>query len=415
MSIDVCVIGAGIVGVTTALELRSRGYEVLLVDRLAPGMATSFGNAGVLTQSAVDNVNNPLLLKSLPRMVMRQSASVSYDLGYAFTKIGWLIQFFRFSTARYALPTAHLLQDLQAISMGKHRMLIRKSGAQDLFRETGWLKVFRTARGFGTSRHERSLMDSLNVSYSILNGDEVVAYEPALRPVYNAGLLMHQTCSIVDPHALTRSYFGLFERQHGQYQQADVTGLRQSGKQWTVLVRDADSIQAKQVVIAGGPWSPDLCAMLGYRIPMAWERGYHLHVASPAETLRRPIHDVERGFVMAPQGSKTRITSGVDFAHRDAAPNFAQVRRAVVEAQSVAGFGEILDREPWVGSRPTLPDSFPMIGGATRHDGIWFNFGHQHIGMSTSTGSAEILADLMDGDLSPDIDHKAFSPDRFRI
>ena len=415
MSIEVCVIGAGIVGVTTALELRSRGYEVLLVDRLAPGMETSFGNAGVLTRSAVQNVNNPSLLKNLPRMILRRSSSASYDLRYAMTRVGWLIQFLRFSTARYALTAARQLQDLQAMSMKKHRTLIRKSGAQDLFRETGWMKVFRTARGYRTCRLERSLMDELDVSYSILNGEEVVACEPALRPVYSAGLLMEQTCSVVDPAGLTRSYFELFQREHGQYLQGDVTGLRKAGQQWAVSVRDAAPILAKQVVIAGGPWSPDLCAMLGYTIPMAWERGYHLHVASPAVPLRRPIHDLERGFVMSPQGSKTRITSGVDFSHRDATPDFRQVRRAVAEAQSVAGFGEILDRQPWMGSRPTLPDSFPMIGRATRHDGIWFNFGHQHIGMSTSTGSAEILANLMDGDPRPDIDHRAFGPGRFRI
>jgi len=412
---DVCVIGAGIVGVTTALELRSRGYDVVLIDRRGPGLETSSGNAGVLSRSTVQNVNNPSILRELPRLMMGQSPYVRYDPRYALTQPGWLFHFFRFAAPRYSLPAAILLKDLQTRSMKKHRMLIDQSNARRLFRDNGWLKVYRTTRGFNATSRERNLMNRLDITYSVLNEDDLIAHEPALRGTYTAGLLLNETCSVVDPGALTRLYFELFLRDRGQYLSAEVSEFHAADRQWEVAFSDREPIVARQTVIAAGPWSPDVCAMLGYRIPMAWERGYHQHVISPVNRLRRPILDVERGFVMAPQGDRTRITSGVEFAHRDAAPDYDQINCAVAEAQAAAGCGEVIDRVPWLGSRPTLPDGFPMIGPAPRHEGVWFNFGHQHIGMSISAGCAEILADLFEGKVSADVDYKAYRPGRFRL
>ena len=173
-------------------------------------------------------------------------------------------------------------------------------------------------------------------------------------------------------------------------------------------------ISATNIVVACGPWSTEVCAMLGYKVPMAWERGYHVNVASPSTRLSRPVCDVQRGFVMAPQGKTTRITSGVEFVHRDAPANYSQVYQAYRDAKLAAPVGSMVGRVPWHGSRPTLPDGLPAIGAAPRHRGIWFNFGHQHIGMSVSTGSAEILADAISG-LPRHAISPALAPQRFRM
>lgn len=153
--------------------------------------------------------------------------------------------------------------------------------------------------------------------------------------------------------------------------------------------------------------------MVGCKVPMAWERGYSLNVESPKVELRRPVFDVQNGFVMAPQGATTRISTGVEFAHRDAPPNYSQVLRAYDDAKSAAPFGPPVDETPWMGSRPSLPDGLPMIGSANKHSNLWFNFGHQHIGLGTSAGSAVILADLMLGEDVAKIGKEAYSPKRF--
>ena len=148
---------------------------------------------------------------------------------------------------------------------------------------------------------------------------------------------------------------------------------------------------------------------------MAWERGYHLHLEpGPGPAPSRPIHDVDRGYVMSPQQQGVRVTSGVELAYRDAPRDSRQINTVAAVARETAGLGPPIESVPWMGCRPTLPDSLPMIGPATRHNGLWFDFGHQHIGLGTSTGSANILADMMDG-VAPTIAASAFHPSRFRI
>jgi D-amino-acid dehydrogenase len=194
-----------------------------------------------------------------------------------------------------------------------------------------------------------------------------------------------------------------------------VVRLEEGGSDWRIVGRDGTELRADKVVIACGPWAPDLCEAIGYRVPMAWERGYHAQLESPQPGLQRPVFDAQKGFVMAPQGRLTRISSGVEFAHRDAVPNYRQIERAVVAARESAEFGAQVDGDPWMGSRPTLPDGLPVIGRADRHRNLWFNFGHQHIGMSTSTGSAVVIADLLTGRPGSEQEAAACAPARFGL
>ena len=158
-----------------------------------------------------------------------------------------------------------------------------------------------------------------------------------------------------------------------------------------------------------------MASWLDYRIPMAWERGYHMHLQpGEAPALHRAIHDIEAGFVMAPMKAGLRVTSGVELTDRDAPPNYQQINQAVVMARQAHDMKNQLDQTPWMGHRPTLIDSLPMIGAAPRHDGLWFNFGHQHLGLSLAPGSAQLLTALIDN-TPPSMDAAAFSPTRFRL
>lgn len=414
MKTDVCVIGAGIIGIVTALELQERGVEVLLVDRGDPGMQTSFGNAGVLSVSTVLNVNNPGLFRAAPKLLAGAMPYFEYSFSYALSRLGWLGAFFWHALPRYSLPIARALQGLQRVSIERHRQLITRAGVRSELSERGWLKVYRDAKAYRASVRERGLMRQLGVDFTELSSAEVRALEPALTQDYENGLLLTETCSISDPYTLTCAYLGLFEKNGGRVHRMDVVELEESNG-WRIGGRDGTELRADDVVIACGPWAPDLCDTIGYRVPMAWERGYHVQLESPQPALQRPVFEAQHGIVMTPQGESTRITSGVEFTHRDAPPNYRQVERAVVAARKSAAFGAQADGEPWMGSRPTLPDGLPVIGRAARHRKLWFNFGHQHTGMSTSTGSAILLADLLTDSSGNGLDGTPYSPARFGL
>jgi D-amino-acid dehydrogenase len=412
---DVCVIGAGIIGITTALELQDRGAEVVLLDRGQPGMQTSFGNAGVISASTVLNVNNPALFRNLPSLITGRSPYFSYDLRYAVSRLPWLIKFLRYGRKRHTDVIANSLQALQSLSAVRHDELVAEAGIEQSYSKSGWLKVFRSERGFDSSELERQQLSRLNIPYERLCADALAKAEPGLRPAFHSGLLLSSTRSVLSPHLMCKNYLDLFHKKGGRTELFDVHSIKKrTGSRWTIGSDTPLEIESKDVVIAAGPWCDDVCGLLGYDVPLAWERGYHVNVTSPSPGLTRPVCDVERGFVMAPQGETTRITTGVEFVHRDAWPNYSQVQRAYQNAKSAAPVGGIVDEKPWLGSRPTLPDGLPVIGQAPRHRGIWFNFGHQHIGMSTSTGSASILADAILGQSRHNMS-RAFLPERFGI
>jgi D-amino-acid dehydrogenase len=412
---DVCVIGAGIVGITTALELQARGADVVLIDRDNPGRQTSFGNAGVLSASTVLTVNNPGLLRALPGLVFGAAPYFRYDFWYAASRLPWLFSFLRSGTRRHTLATAKSLHALQTLSIARHEQLIIEAKAESLCKANGWLKVFRNERGFDASALERDLLADLGLPFQCLSSSELAEAEPGLRAIYHSGILLNAARSVSDPLLLCESYLELYRQRGGNLRKFDVTSITEEAGAYRIAARNGDDeITSNDVVVACGPWSADICRILGYKLPLAWERGYHVNVESPVTRLVRPVCDVQCGFVMSPQGETTRVTTGVEFVHRDAPPNYSQVYRAYRDAESAIPIGKIVGERPWLGSRPTLPDSLPAIGAAPRHSGIWFNFGHQHIGMSTSTGSAVILADALSG-RSTGTMARAFSPQRFRI
>lgn len=413
---DFVVIGGGIVGITSALELQRRGQRVLLLDRGQLGRETSYGNTGVLSDASIVIVNNPGLLKQLPRLMRNRSLKLRYSPGFVAKRLFWVLRFLGHCTRRHFVHAAMALRAIQVLSLGIHKALIAEAGADHLLRHTGWLKVFRSHDSFLAYDLERGALEKTGVRHTIFSADQLARIEPGLAPVFIAGVLMEDTCSVSSPAALCDAYTALFVAAGGAVRQATVTGLEHvSDNKWRVILDQALAIEATAVMVAAGPWSAEIAAWLGYKIPMAWERGYHLHLR-PGEgaALTRAVHDMDRGYVMSPQLQGVRVTSGSELTDRDAQPNYAQINEVASIAREVAGLGETIEDTPWMGRRPTLVDSLPMIGKAPRHDNLWFNLGHHHTGLSMSTGSARIIADLIERQ-TPPIDATPFRPERFRL
>lgn len=407
---DVVVLGAGIVGISTAYALRERGIAVTVVDRKPPGRETSYGNAGILSSGSIMPLNQPSLFSNLPGYLSNRSPSLRWNPAWALRNIDWIIRFLANAAPSRVQPRAAALHGLIGASLKLHRDWIVKAGAGERIRETGWLKAWR-GDGLAAAKAEQALLAEFGIKSELLDRQGISAIEPTIVPVYSVGLLHTQTASVDSPGNVVTAYAQMLTGVGGIVRQSEITALVPDGEGWRVVLSDG-AIRARHVVVALGPWSPDILRPLGYRVPMAFERGYHQEFTpNPSRSLSRPIHDSEGGFLMTPMEQGIRITSGVELTDRDAPSSFAQLEQVLPMAREVAEFGKPV-AEPWRGARPTLPDSLPMIGPAPRHSGLWLAFGNQHIGFTTGPGTGAAIAAMISGE-TPSYDTRAFAPDRY--
>jgi D-amino-acid dehydrogenase len=407
---DVVVLGAGIVGVSAAYAARQRGLSVVLVDRREPGNETSYGNAGILSSGSIMPLNKPSLWNALPTYMTNRHAALRWDPAWALRNVDWVARFLANATPSRLKPRATALHGLIGASLKLHRDWIVKADAAHRIRETGWLKAWRSD-AVGAAKEEQAFLAEYGIASQLLDRQAISALEPNILPVYKVGLLHTQTASVDSPGAVVQAYARMFAGSGGAIRQSDIRAIVPDGEGWRVVLADG-AISARHVVVALGPWSADLLRPLGYRVPMAFERGYHREFKpNPARSLQRPIHDAEGSFLMTPMEHGIRVTSGVELTARDAPSSFAQLDAVVPAARSVVEFGDAVG-EPWRGARPTLPDSLPMIGPAPRHSGLWLAFGNQHIGFTTGPGTGEAIAAMIAG-TRPPFDAAPFTPGRY--
>ncbi|MBV9457596.1 MAG: FAD-binding oxidoreductase [Bradyrhizobium sp.] len=407
---DVVVLGAGIVGVSSAYAARQRGLSVMLVDRREPGSETSYGNAGILSSGSIFPLNQPSLFGHLPKYLSNRHNALRWDVGWALQNPDWIVRFLASGRASQTRPRALALHGLIKASLKLHRQWIVDAGAANRIRETGWLKAWRSDN-LAAAKADQAALSEYGIKSELLDRQGISALEPNILPVYSVGLLHTETASVDSPGNVVKAYARMFESAGGEVRQAEIKSIVPEGDGCRVVLSGGE-IRAAHVVVALGPWAPDLLRPLGYRVPLATERGYHREFApNPARQLRRPIHDAENAFLMTPMEQGIRVTSGVELTARDAPENYAQLDAVVPLARSVVEFGEPVG-EVWRGARPTLPDSLPMIGPSPRHRGLWLAFGNQHIGFTTGPATGDAIAAMIAG-TAPSFDTSAFSPKRY--
>ena len=409
--VDVIVLGAGMVGVSAAWELLKRGRTVLLVDRRDPGEETSFGNSGIIEREAFVPIGFPRLSR-LPRYAFNLAPELNYHPRFLPKIAPWLMALRRATNPADIARYAAAMRPLFAEAGAGHRRFAVVSGASRYFRETGWLRLFRTEAGFRNEAPLRHFCRQYDVRFEVLSADEAVALEPFLGRRFASAVLIPDTVSVSNPGAVTKAYADGFRAEGGRFVRGDAKSLRQTVGDWSVETAEG-GYAAGDAVVALGPWSMDLLAPLGYRLPLAVKRGYHQHFRAIGNaTLTRPVVDVENGFVVTPMEAGMRVTTGIEFADRDAPPTPAQLQRVLPLARQLFPLGEPVD-EPWLGRRPSFPDALPVIGPAGAHRGLWLDFGHGHLGFTLGPPSALLLADLVTG-AKPFTDPASFAASRFR-
>ena len=410
---DVLVLGAGMVGVSAALHLQQRGRDVILVDRheLA-GEETSFGNAGIIESASVFPLMFPRDFGLILQYALNRSPHVRYSLSDLPTSLPWLLRYFLASSPDRALRSATAELPLIKRSLLEHEALMAEAGVPDLLRRTGWIKLFRSDATLANGVRDFERARQYGVAGEVLDGKAIVAREPNLTGEFAGAVYYPAPGFVPDPGALAKAYAALFARKGGRFVVGDARTLEQTDGRWRVSGPEG-AVSAREVVVALGPWSDLVFRPLGYAIPLGVKRGYHLHLAPRGNAvLSHPVLDSDLGYLLAPMNRGIRLTTGVEFARRDAPPNPIQIEQALPRAHALFPLGEAVDAKPWKGARPCLPDMVPVIGKAPRHAGLWFDFGHQHHGLTLGPATGRLLAEMMTGE-TPFADPAPFAVERF--
>ncbi len=413
MSKDAIVLGAGIVGVSVALHLQARGVSVTLVDRRAPGEETSYGNAGLIEASSVVPYGFPRDWRTLLRLARNDSTMLRYDTRSLPAYARWLAAFWRESAPQRLAGAARDMLPLISRCVAEHEALIARTDLRALVRPIGWLQAYRSPQAFEREREAaQRLAAEHHLRTEVFDAAGLRAAEPSLNEGYAGAIHWIDPASVADPGALVKGYAQLFLREGGRIATGDARTLRAQGGGWQVQTDDGP-LAAELAVVAMGPWSDQVTAPLGYRVPLMAKRGYHMHYASAAGApLLRPVVDIEGGYVVAPMRQGLRLTTGVELATRNRPPNYAQLDAAERAARPVFGLGERIDDMPWMGMRPCTPDMRPVLGPAPRHAGLWFAFGHNHHGLTLGPVSGRLVAEQIMGE-TPFTDPAPYSPTRF--
>jgi len=414
MTSDVLVLGAGMVGVSAALHLQKRGRSVVLVDRRGAAEETSYGNAGLIQREAIVPYGFPREFSKLWRYALNMLPEAHHQWSSLPWNAVWLFKYWWHSRPERLAASARAAFPLVERCIVEHRALMEEAGIADMIRETGYLKLFRTNERYDQYlREQEEVRREFGVNFEQLDPAALRKREPYLTGNFVGGLLMLDPVSVTDPSAVGKTYAKLFVQRGGKFITADARTLEPTTEGWQVHTVDGP-VKAREAVIALGPWSDDVLKPLGIRVPLWVKRGYHVHFRPRGDAvLNGPIFDIENGFVLAPMTRGIRLTTGAEFAHRDAPKTPVQLEKLEPIARATFPLGERVENKPWMGSRPCLPDMLPMIGPIPGHRGLWADFGHHHLGFTLGPATGRLLAEMMTGEPTF-TDPWPYRVDRFR-
>jgi D-hydroxyproline dehydrogenase len=407
---DIVIIGAGVIGLTAALRLAAGGREIVIVDPNDPGSGASYGNAGAVASYCCAPIGNPDVLRDLPHLLFNPDSPLAIRPAALPALLPWLTRFVWQSMPGRARRNGRALAGLLQDSIPAWRELAEQAGVSDLFRHDGCLYVYLEKVPPRESDWGARLRDELGVRQEALTSAQVAQLEPALSAVAG-GVFFPEAAHIVDPSALTKRLAAAAQRQGASFQRARVAQLAPQHDGHIRLIGPDFTLDARKVVLAAGAWSRLLARQARENIPLDTERGYHIEFAFDASPIRRPVSPDELGFYITPMEGRLRVAGTVELGGLVAPPNpdrFALLERGA--RKFLPQLGPV--QSQWLGFRPSLPDSLPVIGRSRRQPNLIYAFGHGHLGMTLAGVTSRVVADLI-GDRNDGRDLAAFRPDRF--
>ena len=409
----IAVIGTGIVGVCSAAWLQRDGHSITFVDPRDPGEACSFGNAGSMSPSACLPVGMPGMWKKAPAWLLDPLGPLTIRWPYLPVVAPWLARLIGHSSPAEVVRISTALRGLLAPIFEAYAPLLERADAQDLVRRSGCLYVYSSRDTAKQWQWGMDLRRKLGVVLRDVDEDELVALEPDLRGKFRFGLLAPENGSTLDPSKLVKAIHAQCLRDGATQVKASVTGFVRTGASVSELRLDnGTTLSCDGVVLAGGAWSAALAAELGTRIPLETQRGYHVTVASSNLQLRHTVMALEHNLMINPMAMGLRLAGSVEFAGLKAAPDYARAGVLLAKGRELFPHLDASRTSEWMGHRPCLPDSLPVIGPAPATENAWFAFGHGHVGMCGGASTGREIANLVAG-RTPQVDLAPFRADRF--
>lgn len=393
--IRVAVVGAGVVGMTTALALQQRGLSVTVLDPQGPGEGTSSGNAGFMATELIDPLPTPAMLRKAPRLWLDPHGAVALPLGYLPRLLPWLARFVAAARPAQVTQGRQALAALNGASVAAWRRCLTAIGAEEELVASGYLLVWESDQGRGEARRQRQHLQRWGHEVEWLEAEEIRRREPGLTGRLSHGLFFPDAHQVRDPLVLVRRLANAFEGCGGVIRHARVEGLVPLSNGVELKTSEAN-LTFDQAVVAAGAWSHQLTRGLGLEVPLETERGYHLTLPGRGQALRQPVGSAERRCVMTPMSCGLRVVGFTELgglSHPPQTRRYASLRRHAGRLLKDASGLDVATE--WMGFRPTLPDSLPVIDTHPDASAIHFAFGHQHLGLTQAAITAELIGALV--------------------
>ncbi|WP_417527772.1 NAD(P)/FAD-dependent oxidoreductase [Marinomonas shanghaiensis] len=409
---DVIVIGAGIIGISIALKLQSEGRQVLVLDRKGVAAETSAGNAGAFAFADVIPLATPGIMRKAPKWLIDPLGPLSLRPAYALKILPWMLRFWRASWQDKYQAALAAQASLMAVSKAALERQIEAVEGEAMIRREGQLQLYEGEAEFSASLAGWQTRQAHGVVYEFLLSSEAIAkIQPGIHPRFTHAAFTPEWKNVCDPAQWTQHLATAFEKRGGKIAIAAIHSI--SIQQDSVILKsDSADYEANQVVLCAGAWSKTLAQSIGDSLPLDTERGYNTTLPSGAFDLKTHITFSNHGFVVTKIGEGVRVGGAVELGGLDLQPNFQRAEVLLDKAKTFLPSLKIEDGKQWMGFRPSMPDSLPVISYASRSKRVIYAFGHGHLGLTQSAGTAELVAALVSNG-TPDIDLTPFSANRF--
>jgi D-amino-acid dehydrogenase len=412
----VAVIGAGMVGACVARYLQRDGHDVVIIDPLGPGEGASHGNAGCFNPSSLVPIAGPDTFKQVPKYLMDPLGPLSIRWSYLPQLAPWLIRYGLAGTPEKIKQQALALKSLIAPCFDALLPLVEDAGAGDLVKRDGILIVYRSGESVAADARGWALRRETGIVWEEFDQEQLRAFDPHLTPDAKFGKYVPHNGHTVNPEGLVKAIVEAILKAGGQLVKAEARAFAFDGDRLVAIETTAGRVEADTVVVAAGAHSKPLAVQAGDKVPLETERGYHVMIRNPAVQPRVPTTDSDNKFVVTPMQFGVRLAGTVELAGLQAAPNW---KRSEILLKRIGSLFPALGKDYamnevsyWMGHRPSLPDSLPVMGRSKRSADILYAFGHQHVGMTAAPYTGVVIADLISGRPSP-VDLTPFRAGRF--
>lgn len=409
----VLVVGAGVVGLSVALAAQARGFSVVVLDRIGPAAGASAGNAGAFAFTDILPLASPGILRKAPKWLLDPLGPLSIPPAYALQIAPWMYRFWRACSPRNVAASTTAQTALMDLSKIELEPFLAATGTIGMLQKNGNLQVYESAAELAASESGWATRAAHGIEFHHLSAREMADLQPGLSAQFTHGTFTPGWYSIADPKLYTLALADQFVAKGGQIERAEVTALRPMESGVELWVADGRALRGDHVVIAAGAHSHQLAASLGEKIPLETERGYNTTLPADAFDLRLQVTFGGHGFVVTRLSTGIRVGGAVELGGLKLPPNYKRAEAMLTKARRFLPGLRPEGGQQWMGFRPSLPDSLPAIGPARDTNRVFYAFGHGHLGLTQSAGTARLVADLL-ANCTPAIDLTPFSPQRFQ-